>query len=48
MSSVVLDASALLAMLLGEPGGEKVKAAGMTAMIRVIMRLSQGRIRTSR
>ena len=27
MTSVVLDASALLAMLLGEPGGEKVKAA---------------------
>lgn len=27
MTSVVLDASALLAMLLSEPGGEKVKAA---------------------
>ena len=27
MTNVVLDASALLAMLLGEPGGEKVKAA---------------------
>lgn len=27
MTSVALDASALLAMLLGEPGGEKVKAA---------------------
>ncbi len=26
MTSVALDASALLAMLLGEPGGEKVKA----------------------
>ena len=27
MTGAVLDASALLAMLLGEPGGEKVKAA---------------------
>ncbi len=27
MSSVVLDASALLALLLGEPGADKVKAA---------------------
>lgn len=27
MTRVALDASALLAMLLGEPGGEKVKAA---------------------
>jgi len=27
VTSVALDASALLAMLLGEPGGEKVKAA---------------------
>ena len=27
MSRIVLDASALLALLLGEPGGDKVKAA---------------------
>jgi PIN domain nuclease of toxin-antitoxin system len=29
VTSAVLDASALLAMLLGEPGGEKVKGTSM-------------------
>ena len=33
MTSVALDASALLAMLLGEPGGDKVKAALDGAML---------------
>ena len=33
MTSVALDASALLAMLLGEPGGEAVKAAVDGAML---------------
>ena len=34
--SVVLDASALLALLLGEPGGEKVKAVLNDALIGVV------------
>lgn len=36
MTAVVLDASAVLALLLGEPGAEKVKAALDDAMMGVV------------
>jgi PIN domain nuclease of toxin-antitoxin system len=36
LTGVVLDASALLAMLLGEPGGEKVVAALDGALLRAV------------
>jgi len=36
VTSVVLDASTLLALLLGEPGGEKVKGARDGALIGVV------------